>query len=162
MFDNFQSGICVVKSAVFVCSQLLSHIWLFVTPWTVAGQTSRKEHCVATFFARASSWLMDQNCIFCITCIGRWILYTAQLGEPEHLVTVTAQQTHLFQTGKETYQWSSLSLKSTFCLFIPPCIQSGNSSYVSGKGAQINLRDTFQETHCLSVGIYSSPVYFIT
>ena len=55
------------------------HIWLFVTPWAVTGsslhgvfQAQILEHC---HFSRESSQPRGWNCISCISCIGRWILY---------------------------------------------------------------------------------------
>ena len=67
-------------------SQLLSGVWLFATPWTVAQQVplslggqeyfpGKKMQWVAIFSSRGSSWPRDQSCISCISWIGRWILY---------------------------------------------------------------------------------------
>ena len=56
----------------------LSHIWLFMTPWTESCQAP-----VSMKFPRQEYWnelpfpslgdLLDPG--FCVTCIGRWILY---------------------------------------------------------------------------------------
>ena len=61
---------------------VLSRIWLFEIPWTVALQVplsmefSRKRilEWIVISFSRLS-WLRDQTIIFCISCIGRQILY---------------------------------------------------------------------------------------
>ena len=45
-----QSGVCVCV-CVCVCVQLLSPVWLFVTPWTVASQAP-----LSRGFPRLESW----------------------------------------------------------------------------------------------------------
>ena len=62
---------------------VLSHIWLFATPWTVACQVplsmefSRQEilEWVAVSSSRGFSRLGDETCISRVSCIGRWILF---------------------------------------------------------------------------------------
>ena len=55
---------------------VLSHVWLFATPWTVAHQAplsvgfSRQEQ-FAIPFSRGSSQPRDQTWVSCISCIGR-------------------------------------------------------------------------------------------
>ena len=57
---------------------VLSCIWLFVAPWTVACQASlsmefsRQEYWVAISYSRGSSQPRDQTCVSCISCIGRF------------------------------------------------------------------------------------------
>ena len=66
---------------VTVC--MLSHVWLFATPWTVVGYRnvcpwnfpSNKVEWVAISYSRVSSQLWDQTHISCISCIGKMILY---------------------------------------------------------------------------------------
>ena len=61
----------------------LSHVQLFVTPWTIAYQAllsmgfSRQEYWsgVALSFSRGFSSPKDWTLISCISCFGRWILY---------------------------------------------------------------------------------------
>ena len=67
---------------VCVCVQLLSHVQLFVTAWTIAYQAplsmgfsqARILEWVAIFSSRASSWPRNQICFSCISCIDRRIL----------------------------------------------------------------------------------------
>ena len=57
---------------------VLSRIWLFVAPWTVACQASlsmefsRQEYWVAISYSRGSFQPRDQTCVSCISCIGRF------------------------------------------------------------------------------------------
>ena len=76
---------CYSRSLVMlcVCSQSLSQVCLFVTPWTVTCQDpfvygifqARILEWIAVLFSRGSSRPRDGNCISCVSCIGRWILY---------------------------------------------------------------------------------------
>ena len=75
--------VCVcVCVCVYVC--VLSHVQLFVTPWTVCSLPDSSVHgilqarileWVATSFFRGSSRPRDGTHIYCISCIGRWVLY---------------------------------------------------------------------------------------
>ena len=64
-------------------SSVLSCVWLFVTPWTVAYQAplsmifprGRILKWVAISFSRGSSWPRDWTLVSCISCIGRQVLY---------------------------------------------------------------------------------------
>ena len=66
-----------------LCAQLLSHVWLFVTPWTVAMGfhpvhgifQTRILEWVAISSSRDSSWPRDPACDSCIFCVGRQILH---------------------------------------------------------------------------------------
>ena len=77
-------------------AQSLSHIWLFVTPRTVAHQAllsigfSKQENLewLAVSCFRGSCWPMDQTQVSCISCIVRQILY--------HWATWEAQNTCLW------------------------------------------------------------------
>ena len=64
-------------------TQLLSHVQLFAVPWTVAClaplsigilQSGILEQ-VAISNSRGSSHPRDRTCIFCVSCIGRQVLY---------------------------------------------------------------------------------------
>ena len=66
--------------------QLLSCVWLFSTPWTVVRQVhlsmelSRQEywsscHLLLRGSSRSSHWTQGSNLVFCVSCIGRRILY---------------------------------------------------------------------------------------
>ena len=68
-----------------------SHVWLFVTPWTVARQgfsvhgilQARILERVAILFSRRSSQPRDQTQVSCVSCIGRRVLYKQHhLGSP--------------------------------------------------------------------------------
>ena len=72
---------------LYVC--VLSHVLLFVTPWTVAHQAPLSIifqaiilQQVAISFSRGFSWPRDQTWVSCISCVGRWILYHCYLGSP--------------------------------------------------------------------------------
>ena len=61
---------------------MLSCVWLFAAPWTVACQAplacnspGKDTRWGATSHSRGSSWPRDRTCISCLSCIGRWILY---------------------------------------------------------------------------------------
>ena len=64
-----------------VCAWLLSHVWLFVTPWTVAHQAPlpmgflRQEYWSGLPFPTPGDLSNPEACISCISCIGRYILY---------------------------------------------------------------------------------------
>ena len=62
---------------------VLSCVWFFVTPWTVAHQAS-----LSMRFSRKEYWSKlpsptpggscqprDRTCVSCISCIGKWTLY---------------------------------------------------------------------------------------
>ena len=63
--------------------QLLGHVQLFATLWTIARQDhlfmgffqERILEWVAISFSRGSSQPRDRTHVFCISCIDRWILY---------------------------------------------------------------------------------------
>ena len=62
---------------------MLSHIWLFATPWILVHQAPpsmglpRQESLewVAISSSRGSSWPKDRIQVSCISYIGRWIIY---------------------------------------------------------------------------------------
>ena len=62
---------------MLACLLCFSHVWLFVTPWTVARQAPLSmgifQARILEWVAMPSSWPKDG--ISCILCIGRWILY---------------------------------------------------------------------------------------
>ena len=75
-----------------VAAQSLSHVCLFVTPWSVARQAPLLMGCfqtrilewVAPSSSRESSHPRDQTCESCICCIDRQILYSEPHGKPTH------------------------------------------------------------------------------
>ena len=83
--------------------KLLSRVWLFTTPWTVAHQAplsmgilqARILEWVAIPSSRGSSWPRDQTCASCASCIaGRLFTFWATgevlpvlFGEPQIIVT---------------------------------------------------------------------------
>ena len=60
---------------------MLSCIWLFVTPWTIARQAplsmgfSGQEYWVAMPFSKGSSQPRDQIHVSYVSCIGKQVLY---------------------------------------------------------------------------------------
>ena len=89
---------------------MLSHVQLFVTPWTVPHQASlsigifqaRILECVAISFSKGSSWPRDQTCVFCTSCIGRWILYHCTTWEAAIIVCIMCI---LLKFLKNFYSW---------------------------------------------------------
>ena len=75
---------CEYSSHFRLCvyAQLLSRIWLFVTPWTVACQASlsmgffqaRILQWVPISFSTGSSQPRDQIWVSCVSCTGRLVL----------------------------------------------------------------------------------------
>ena len=68
LFIKLYKGICYACAR----SQLLSHVQLFVTPWTVACQASlfqaRILEWVAISFSRGSSHLESKLSLLCLLC----------------------------------------------------------------------------------------------
>ena len=64
-----------------LCCAVLSHVWLFEIPWTVACRAplsmgfSRQEYYSGLPFPSPGDLPDLQNCVSCISCIGRQILY---------------------------------------------------------------------------------------
>ena len=71
---------------------VLSHVWLFVAPWTVAYYAplsmgffwARILESVTISSSRVSSWPRDWTCISCISLMGRWILYHCATSSEEN------------------------------------------------------------------------------
>ena len=85
------------KKKEWMCESV-SRVWLFMTPWTVAGQVLchgilgnpmgiqagiLKWDTISSF--RGSSQLRDQTHISCVSCVGRWILYYWITWESPHI-----------------------------------------------------------------------------
>ena len=84
--------------------QLLSHVWLFATPWTTAHQTplsgisqARILEWLAIAFCRGSSWPMDRTWVSCIA--GRFFTIWATRG------TLRGKKGLQKQALQETYLW---------------------------------------------------------
>jgi len=73
-FGSFRDDIMVFFGFFFVCCvQLLTHVWLFATPWTVAYQAPKSSPIKNTrvschFLLQGSSWPRDWTQV---SCIGR-------------------------------------------------------------------------------------------
>ena len=71
------------KIIIYKSVHVLSHVWLFRTPWIVAHQAplsvkfSRQEYWSELPFPtpEKSFWLGNQTQVSCVSYIGRWILY---------------------------------------------------------------------------------------
>ena len=87
---------CILTWDECVCVlNRFSCFWLFVAPWIVAYQAplpmeilqARILEWVALPSSRGSSQTRDQTHIFCISCIGRWVLFPlVPPGNPEKLI----------------------------------------------------------------------------
>ena len=78
-----------IQLCVCVCARMLSCVWLFLAPWTVAWQACFSVHGifqgrilegVAISYSRISSWLRHWTNISCVSCIGRHSLPLAPPG----------------------------------------------------------------------------------
>ena len=66
-----------------VLAQPLSHVWLFVTSWTVTHQAllcpwdsaGKNTGVCCHFLLQGSSWPRDWTRVSCISCISRQVLY---------------------------------------------------------------------------------------
>ena len=76
-----------------ICSQSVSHVWLFVTPWTMAHQAPlsmgffRQEYysgnTTAISSSRKSSWPRDQTHV---SCTAGGVFTTEPLGKPKGVI----------------------------------------------------------------------------
>ena len=68
-----------------VSAQLLSRVWLFVTPGTRQAPLSISQtrilEWVSVSYSRGSSWPRDWGCLSYVSCIGEFFT-TAHLGSP--------------------------------------------------------------------------------
>ena len=88
-FSFFVSFSVYVFISLCGCAQLLSHVWLFVTPWTVACQATlpmkffqaRMLEQVTISYSRVSFHPRDWTHICCTFCISRWILHRCTTWE---------------------------------------------------------------------------------
>ena len=75
-----------------VCCTMLSHVWLFVIPWTVAQPGSsahgisqaRILEWVAISSSRGSSQPRDRTCMSRDSCIAGGFFTTKPLGKPQY------------------------------------------------------------------------------
>ena len=91
--DSWTTQAWAARIYLCVCAQSLSHIWLFVTLWTVAHLAllsmgilqARILKWVAISYSRVSSrprnWI-HISCISWVSCIGRRILYYCATWDP--------------------------------------------------------------------------------
>ena len=109
---------------------VLSHDWLFVTPWTVVWQAplsigilqARILEWVAISFSRGSSWPRDWSCSPGTSCIGRWILYywaTWEVTREAPIYTVYSYikkeshtHTHTADTHQQVANCTDMDLKA--------------------------------------------------
>ena len=112
LYKKLTGCFCVVKltfslMTLLVVFQLLSHVWLFVAPWTVAHQAhlsmgfSRQKYwSVAISFCRGSSWPRDPTCV---SCIGKQILYHWATREAPFSYFPVFYNELLWCKGKKTF-----------------------------------------------------------
>ena len=100
-----------------VCSQSLSHVLLFATPWTVAHQAP-----LSMEFPRQKYWIMlpfptpvaifyflaqGQNHVSYVSCIGRQILYCSCCSVPGRIQLFVTPLTVSLQAPQSfTISWS--------------------------------------------------------
>ena len=86
---------------------MISHVWLFVTPWTIAHQAPLSMEFLGKntgVGCQQIFWTKDWTCVCYISCIGRWILYhcTTEMGIPDHL---TCLLRNLHAGKKQQLKW---------------------------------------------------------
>ena len=84
--------VCVCVCVIYLCSvsQSCPPLW---NPMNCSPPGSsvhgifqgRIPEWVAIFYSRGSSWPRDRNCVFCISCIGRWILHHCATWEAQYI-----------------------------------------------------------------------------
>ena len=96
---------------VCVCAPSLSHIWLFVIPWSIPGSfvhgifQARIFEQVAISYARGSSSPRNQTCASCASWIVRQILYHSTTWEaPVHIMQVIKWLAYLAQLSPSSKQ----------------------------------------------------------
>ena len=117
--ENMKPCFVWINKLIFVqlsncwIAQLISHIQLFVTPWTVPPNSSvhgifqaRILEWVAVSSSRGPSWARDWTHISCVSYTGRWILWTFT----RHCVSFIAVAIHsqwLAAVAKQNALWVS-------------------------------------------------------
>ena len=85
--------VCVCV-CVCMCACMISHVWLFVNPWTVCGPPGSSVHgifqarilkWITVSYSRGSSWPRDWTDVLCLR-FGRWSLTLCCLGNPTLLI----------------------------------------------------------------------------
>ena len=137
-------------SSLHACLCMLSHVWLFVAPSTIARQAflgngisqARILEWVAMPSSRGSSWPKDWTHISCISCIGRQILYHWATREAPSLPQITD-----FLVGEDCLQYSaSASALTGLCeTYHCPLAQIANIVL------QVHFHDVFWEAVCCQV-----------
>ena len=96
--------IYVKWSVVCVCPQSLSCVWLFFDPMEGCLPSSsdhgvfqaRILEQVAISYSRESFWPRDQTHVFCVSCIGKQILYHCATWEAPHGVLFNLKKKETF------------------------------------------------------------------
>ena len=91
-------------------AQLLSPVWLFAIPWTVARQApypwdfSQQEYWKwqPISSSRGSSWPRDRNCVSCVSCIAARFLIAEPRGKNKRLHSNLTQWWRSTWTSKES------------------------------------------------------------
>ena len=106
------------------CTCLLSHIWLFATPWAVACQAPlfmeflRQKYWewIAISYFRGPSWPRDQTHV---SCIGRRILYQGTTWEAQlyHTAGLYDDQLCSGSPGRHRAIWKACPRLSRSCYF---------------------------------------------
>ena len=142
-----------------MCVRVLSRVWLFATPWTIAHQAplsgssihgifqARILGCIAIFYSRESFQPRDWTHVSCISCIGRWILYHWALQRfkhchSPHLLAV------LFLSGR-LFLWAGR---------FGPAVASFHATYLTipGKNVFFSITPT-KRVH--GIGLHHASIY---
>ena len=97
----------ILPCLTILLAWVLSHVWLFASPWPGAHQAplsmefSRQEFWSGLPFPtpQRSSWPRDQTCVSWVTCIGRQILYHWTNWEPVAYPLYSTWRPKHVQTG---------------------------------------------------------------
>ena len=103
---------------------MLSHVQLFVTPWTHQGSPpgssvhrifqARVLEWVAIFSSRGSSRPRDWNCVSCISCVGRRVLCHCVSWEAHNSVIFSYLLLPLHIKKKKSHIYSKIVTNPTY------------------------------------------------
>ena len=144
------------------CAQLLSPVWPFATPWTVACQASVSIKAkilerVAISSSRVSSWSRDQTSI---SCIGWQIIYHWNTFEAPYFLYISLKKNFSGQPYHLHYTLTWSRKKLLFCLatdtgvvcsnqFSHPGISRESVIYVETNG---QIKESLSKRFWLGIG----------
>ena len=150
---NLQHPFLLMGRIDYWCSlshaQLLSHVWLFVIPWTVARQAplsmgfSRQEYWSGLPFPSPGDLPHSQTCLSCISCIGRWILYP---GPPTGALICHGQGLPALWTSSNLDKNQWLLLYAKFYFIYTGKKKKKKNLFLAHFGLQKKANKTLKET----------------